>query len=189
MKRAATLLVAIAIAGCVPFGAREADRYFVLEAASPPYGAAHGAVRRDVQVAPTTSASFYDTQSIAYSREPGTRAYYQFNYWTERPQRAIHAQLESRLPADAAKATLLLETRVDEIYHDALVPPGTVRIAITAALVDQASQAVIARRTFTRSAPAASYDASGAVRAFDEALGALIDDIVAWVDEHAARRP
>ena len=39
--------------------------------------------------APTTAASFYDTQDIVFSRSPGTRGYYQFGHWTERPQRVI----------------------------------------------------------------------------------------------------
>jgi cholesterol transport system auxiliary component len=179
--------MAALVAGCVSFGPREADRYFVLEAAWPPGVAAHAPSRHDVSVAPTTAASFYDTQSIAYSRAAGTRAYYQFNQWTERPQRAIHAQLASRLEGDSRKATFVLHTHLEEIYHDATVPPGIARIAIGAELVDAASRTVVARRTFSRSAPAPSYDADGAVRGFDQALGAVIDDIVAWVDERAAR--
>jgi len=181
------LLVAALVAGCVSFGSREADRYFVLEATSPPGVAAHAPSRHDVSVAPTTASSFYDTQSIAYSRAAGTRAYYQFNHWTERPQRAIHAQLASRLQGDGAKGTLVLHTHLEEIYHDAAAPPGIARIAIRAELVDAQGRRVIARREFTRSSPAASYDADGAVRGFDLALGAVIDDIAAWVEERAAR--
>jgi cholesterol transport system auxiliary component len=183
--RIAALLVAL-LAGCASFGPREADRYFVLEAAGAD-GAAH-ASPHNVSVAPTTAASFYDTQSIAYSRAAGTRGYYQFNHWTERPQRAIHAQLASRLANDGAQGTLVLRTHLEEIYHDAAVPPGTARLAIRAELVDAASRTVVARRTFSRAAPAPSYDADGAVRGFDAALGRLIDDIVAWVEEHADRK-
>ncbi len=139
-----------------------------------------------MSVAPTTSSSFYDTQDIVYSRAPGTRAYYQFNHWTERPQRAIHAQLASRLSTDAAKGGLVLDTRVDEIYHDALDSPGTAahHDSPRSSSIRRA-RAVLARRTFNRSAPAASYDASGAVRGFDEALGSLLDDIVTWVGQQA----
>jgi len=85
MKRAGILLAAAIVAGCA-LGAREADRYLILET---PASATPAATRGDVRAMPTTAAAFYDTQSIAFSREPGTRAYYQFNHWTERPQRAI----------------------------------------------------------------------------------------------------
>ena len=59
---------------------------------------------------------------------------------------------------------------------------------LTAQLSDPASRAVLARRTFTRSAPAASYDAQGAVQGFRQALGALLDDVAAWVEAESKAR-
>jgi ABC-type uncharacterized transport system auxiliary subunit len=47
---------------------------------------------------------------------------------------------------------------------------------------------VLARRSFSRSAPAASYDAPGAVQGFRQALGALLDEVVAWVDAETKLR-
>ena len=186
MKAVLGFLLAACVAACSLPGPLEPDRYFILEAsvaqdAAPRAGAS-------LAVAPTTAASFYDTQDIAYSREPGTRAYYQFNRWTDRPQRSIHRQLASRLEGGGPKGGLLLNTHLEEIYHDAAQEPGTARITIAAELVDAASRAVLARRTFTRSAPAASYDAPGAVRGFNQALAALVGDIEAWIDAQP-RRP
>jgi cholesterol transport system auxiliary component len=186
MKALVGFLLAACLAACSAPGPREPDRFFLLDT-----GAAQDAKPRAgaaVTVAPTTASSFYDTQDIAYSRAPGTRAYYQFNRWTDRPQRAIHAQLASRLEGGGAKGLLRLNTHLEEIYHDASEDPGTARITVAAELVDAASRAVIARRTFTRSAPAASYDAPGAVRGFNQALAALVGDIEGWVDAQS-RRP
>jgi len=186
MKAVSAFLLALGVAACSAPGPREPDRYFLLDA-----GPAREAKAREgapVAVAATTASGFYDTQDIAYSRAPGTRAYYQFNRWTDRPQRAIHAQLASRLEADGAKGALRLNTHLEEIYHDASQEPGTARITVTAELVEAASRAVLARRTFTRSAPAASYDAPGAVSGFNQALAALLGDIEGWVDAES-RRP
>lgn len=176
MSRAALILAAALLAGCMAQGPREPERYFILEA--PPGAKAATAV----ELPPTSVATFYDTQEIVYSRAPGTRAYYQFNRWTERPQRAIHAQLASRFAEGNPSPRLVLSTHLEEIYHDAAARPGTVRIKLSAQLSDAAKRSVVARRVFTAAAPAASYDAPGAVVAFDRALGALLDDIVAWVD-------
>jgi cholesterol transport system auxiliary component len=134
-------------------------------------------------------SGFYDTQEMAYSRSPGTRAYYRFNFWTERPQRSIQAQFAARLESAGAKPALRLRMHLDEIYHDAAEQPGTARIAVTAELVDPASRVVLARRSFSRSAPAASYDAPGAVRGFNQALAGLIGDIEAWVAAQARPKP
>ena len=78
---------------------------------------------------------------------------------------------------------------LDEIYHDASETPGTARISLIAELIDPAGRTVIARHTFKRSAPAASYDAPGAVQAFRQALAALLDEVVAWVDAEASPKP
>lgn len=181
MRRALVVFAATLLAGCLSSGARDADRYFILDAPSGGKSAA------PVRVAPMSAASFYDTQAIVYSRAPGTRAYYQFNHWTERPQRAIQAQLAARFPGGAAGGRRVLGLHLEEIYHDAAQPPGTARIAITAELADAATRAVLSRRTFSRSAPAASYDAPGAVQGFRRTLGELLDEIVAWVDQEAAK--
>lgn len=181
-----TLVLLLLLAGCFPIGGtREAQRYFVLEvpaqraAPASPQRAAALAVER------TSAASFYDTQDIVYSRSPGTRAYYQFNSWTERPSRRIHELLRSRLEGSGVSKNLVLRTHLEEIYHDAAVPPGVARIVLAAELVNTSSQAVVARRSFSRAAPAASYDAPGAVRGFSAALDALLDDVVAWVKDTA----
>lgn len=178
---AAALLVFVA--GCLPGGGtREAHRYYVLEAPEPtttPTGVAF-------VVPPTTTASFYDTQDLVYSRSPGTRAYYQFNGWTERPGRAIHQALQARLqPSGASKRSLVLRTHLEEMYHDAAQPPGTARIVLSAELIDPTRNVTIARRTFSESAPAPAYDAQGAVQGFRQALGTLLDEVVVWVTQQA----
>jgi ABC-type uncharacterized transport system auxiliary subunit len=187
MKPMGIVVLAASLAACSVPGPREADRYFVLDAGAVPAAAPRSGP--PVAVAPTTAPGFYDTQDIAYSRAPGVRAYYQFNHWTERPQRSIHALLAARLAGTGPRGGLRLDTHLDEIYHDAAEPPGTARITLTAELVDPAGRATLARRTFTRAAPAASYDAPGAVRGFNEALAALIGDVEAWVAASARQRP
>ena len=178
MTRAPLLAAALLLAACSVPGLQppsEPDRYFILEA---PAGAK---AQTAVALSPTSAASFYDTQEMVYSREPDTRAYYQFNHWTERPQRAIYGQLAGRFEA-SGKKQLVLRTRLDEIYHDAAQPPGTARIKLSAELVDPSKPDAVARQVFSASAPATSYDARGAVRGFDQALGTLLDEVVRWVD-------
>lgn len=187
MKAVMGLLWAVLLSGCVSSGTREADRYFILEA-SPRAGAA-ARPSAAVRVAPTSVESFYDTQSIVFSRAPGTRAYYQFNHWTERPHGAIHKALASRLDAGGQGSGLVLRTHLEEIFHDASAQPGTAHITINAQLVDPSRRAVLVRRTFSQAAPAASYDAPGAVQGFRRALADLLEQVAAWVEaEGSAKR-
>ena len=198
MKRALLAALAIFIAGCFSTGTRESQRYYVLEVPAGKQSAAKSTRTSTLLVAPTTIASFYDTQDIVYSRSPGTRAYYQFNSWTERPSRTIHVLLVERLERSGAfrnvaearsgvEGDLVLSTHIQEMYHDAVAAPGSAQVTLSAELARAGRAAPIARRTFNSSAQAASYDAQGAVKAFSEALGPLLDDLAAWVDDSAPR--
>jgi cholesterol transport system auxiliary component len=195
VKAWSILLLLSVLAGCVSPGEREAASYYVLQADGEP-PKAQGARQAALLVAPTVAADFYDSAQLVFSREPDTRGYYQLNRWTERPSRRIHALLVERLAASGAFRTvagtasgvhgdLVLGTQLEELYHQAASRPGSVRITLTATLSDPARRAILARRTFTRTAPAASYDAKGAVAGINQALGELLNDVVAWVDATA----
>lgn len=192
-RRAVVAGAAALLAACIPFGEQEPQRYYVLEprmeakrnvSANPREGT--------LLVAPTTASAFYETPQIVYSRAPGERAYYQLSSWTERPGERITYLLVRRLErarlfeavalaASGVQGSLVLNTYLADFYHDAATPPGRVEVALTAELVDNASSQLLARRAFQRSAPAPTHDAAGAVAAFNEATGAMLDDIATWV--------
>jgi ABC-type uncharacterized transport system auxiliary subunit len=186
MTRATAFAAALLLSACVGGTPTDPVRYFVLDPA-PGVTAAHR-VATAVIVSPTTAANFYGNTRIVYSDMPGVRARYRYSFWTERPQRVIHMQLQSRLqPAGATgrAGQLLLDTHVDDIYHDARTSPGAVQVTVTASLWDSRRNALVASRRFTRSVPATSYDAPGVAAGMRKAVGAVLDDIVAWVESHA----
>jgi cholesterol transport system auxiliary component len=189
--------LALGLAGCLSAGTREAPRFYVLEVPQSRAYETKETRRTTLVVQPTSASSFYDSTDIVYSRAPGTRAYYQYASWTEPPNRRIGALLLERLaasgafervaPAGDASGALLLRTHLEELYHDAASPPGNARVVLRAELIDPARRTVVAQRTFTRVVPAATYDAPGAVQAMRTAVGAILDDVAAWVDATAAR--
>jgi cholesterol transport system auxiliary component len=191
------LTLAGLLAGCSGLSAPPAHRYFVLDVA--PSRLAPGPLQRDVMllVAPTTAASFYDAQEIIYSRRTGERAYYQLSSWTEPPNRGLATLLAARVAAGGAfrgavatvggvRGGLLLRTHLVELYHDAVAPPGTARVTLSAELSDPGGRSMLAQRSFSASVPVASYDAAGAARGFGEALGPMLDEIAAWAAQAGA---
>lgn len=202
MKSAMTIalvtLLSAALAGCTSFGAQPPQRYYVLEVPASKDVADRTPRAATLLVAPTTVSSFYETQDIVYSRSPGTRAYYQLNAWTERPGPRITELLVTRLDRagsfgnvasviSGVRGDVVLDTHLTEFYHDAMSAPGSVRVGITAELLDPATRKLLARRNFARVEPAATYDAPGAVQAFNRALGGVLDEIAAWVESSANR--
>lgn len=182
MIRLGIVVLCAGLASCAAMGERQARRYYVLE----PRAAPAAMPRSAVSVAATTAASFYDTQDIAFSRSGGTRGYYQFNHWAERPQRVLGDALAARYASPGER--YILATHVVEIYHDAAQAPGVARVTVTAELIERPRRSSVSRRTFTREAPARSHDAAGAVAGFDGATAALLDDIVEWADREIAAR-
>lgn len=204
MKLNSAMLAAIAgallavLAGCASFAPQEVQRHYVLDASSGREQAAVAPRRATLLVAPVTVSGFYETTEIVYSRAPGVRAYYQLNAWTERPGPRLSDLLVMRLARAGSFATVatalsgvrgdvILGARLTEFYHDAAAAPGSVRVAVTVELTDPLRRVLLARRAFAQSAPAPTYDAPGAVQAFNAAVTALLDDIAAWVETSVPR--
>jgi len=188
------------LAGCLPNPAAvPPQQYFVLsDVAAAAAGQGSAAGRRTLLVNPTVTSSFYDTQNLVYSRTAGQRSYYQFAGWTERPGRRFSELLTRRLEARGAFATvasttsgikgdMLVNTRLEELYHDTSASPGRVVVEVTAEIVDYADRTMVARRRFSQSAPASADNAAGAVAAFNQAVSVLLDEMSAWVEASAKR--
>lgn len=159
------VLLALLLAACAPFGdTKQAQRYFVLE---PPHEAS---ASLPVRLGAVTASGFYDSEAIAYSRSPGTRGYYQLNSWTEPPARRIGELLARQ----AGEKGPVLNLHLLEMYHDAASSPGIVRVSLAAELAGR-------KKIFTGTAAAASFDAHGAVRGFNEAVGKILGEIEAWI--------
>ena len=170
-------------------------RYF----ASSPRRAARArrlAARCVLVLAPTTAASVLRHPGDHLQPRPGDRAYYQLSSWTEPPGVPVTRQLAARIHQSKAYravviagsgmgGNLVLATHVEEIYHDAAENPGTARVTLTAEMVDTKRRMLVDRRRFTASVPVPSHDAPGAVAGCRQALGLVIDQVVAWTGELA----
>jgi len=165
MRVLTNALIFLAVSACAPFGdTKQAQRYYVLEPR------VETSTSLPVRLGAVTASSFYDSEAIAYSRSSGTRGYYQLNSWTEPPARRI-GELLARQSGDKGP---VLNLHLLEMYHDAAISPGTARVSLAAELPGR-------KRIFTGAAPAASFDAQGAVKGFNEAIGKILDEMDAWI--------
>ncbi len=193
---AAAVLLALASSGCSIFGADLPARTWYeltdLQVGAAPVPEAKGN-SLVLLISPVSESSFYDGTAIAFSRQSGARAYYQYAAWTERPVKRLAQMLEHRLAArhsfgTVAQATagvrgdLLLNLRLEEIYFDAAQPPGSARVAVTAELLDWRVRKVIERKRFERVATADSEDPARAAAGFNRAITGVLDELSAWLE-------
>jgi len=196
MKHAIALL-ALLLAGCVNFAEDPNAPPITHYVLADPGGSASPAAAPDPRtllVLDTTASGFYDADSMAFSRSPGARSYYQYARWTERPGRRFADLMRARIEAQRSFAAvaavgghvrgdLLLDTELLEFYHDASSEPGHVRMVLRAELIDLGKRALIGRAVFEQRVDAASYDAAGAAQAFSVASGRALDELMLWLDE------
>jgi cholesterol transport system auxiliary component len=182
------------LAGCMSFQDVPPREYYVLDDLAKAGASGRAAPGGKVLLVSAASASpFYDTQNLVFSRAPGQRAYYQFAGWTERPGRRINDLLMRRLDARGSfksvaattagiKGDFVLSTRLEEFYHDTGANPGSVRVEVSAEIVDYAGRAMVGQRAFAQTLPVTGGDAQAAVTAFNRAVTTLLDEMAAWIE-------
>lgn len=196
------LPLALLLAGCVNFGLAGEDdpralAYYVLEDVGRPAPPASPAPRT-LLLADTTAGAFYDSDGMAFSGSPGTRGYYQYARWSERPGKRFTDLLLMRLDREKVVAAvaqsgsnvrsdLLLLTDIVEFYHDAAQSPGTVRMELRAEVVDLKTRKLLDRKTFVQSIGVSTFDAAGAHKAFNEAATRTLGEVADWLKELASR--
>lgn len=202
MRKFVCLPLLLALSGCVNLGLggdKDAPPiiYYVLEDAgrTTPMPAPSSL---NLLMADTEAGAFYDTDDMAFSNQPGTRGYYLFARWSERPGKRFTDLLLGRLEREKIFMTVtqsgsntrgdwLLATEIIELYHDAAQQPGSVRMELRAEVVSLNTRTLLARRTFTQSVAVTSYDAAGAHKAFNEAATRTLNEMADWLKELSAK--
>lgn len=196
--------LSLALGGCISLdgkGGAVPTVYYVLDDAVPaePHAPAEVAMTaaapqqamQTLLVLDTTSSGFYDNDQLVFSREAGTRGYYQFARWTERPGKRFADLMRSRLDrlgsyrvaaaSGQVRGDLLLDSELVEFYHDARSGPGQVHLLLRAELLDIRQRKLLDRRVFEQRVPVATYDAAGAAAASGVAVARTLDQVSAWL--------
>ncbi len=75
---------------------------------------------------------------------------------------------------------LQLDLRDDQAVYRTPAGPPEIDVTITAKLIEYSSSRVVASHTFHQSVPASGTGVPAVAQAFDNALGALVHDVVGW---------
>ncbi len=135
-----------------------------------------------------------DTSRIALSRSAVSLDYYADAEWTDRAPLLVQTALvdafekSGAVPAVARdsvglRADFVLETEIRdfEAVYDSPNGPPHVSIGLTAKLIKIPERKIVAQISIAKQAAAAANDIPAVVRAFDEALGAAVADVVTGI--------
>ncbi len=165
---------------------------YVLEppAAGRPANAArpHGAT---LVVAELRTRSGYDTPRMAYVKRDYTLDYYANSQWADTPARMLqpllvnalestgHYSAVLRAPAPVATG-LRLDAEIVRLEQVFTTKPSHMRISLRVLLIDTRNGQVLGQREFDADVPTPSDDAYGGVRALNQALAPLLNDVAAF---------
>jgi cholesterol transport system auxiliary component len=199
MRPVAAALAVVILGGCLGGQGAPPTTYFVmadLTPASVPAPSGVAVVPRTLAVSGTAGDAFYDVENLVFSRAAGSRAYYQFAAWTDRPSRRVATLVERRLESRkyfvsvssitaGVSADVLLNVIVEELFHDLAVKPPVVRVQLAGEVVDWRTRTLMGRRSFAVAVPVAQDDAKSAVDAINRGVSQLLDELVPWVEATA----
>lgn len=140
------------------------------------------------------AAPFLNSQRIAFG-EGNTRGYYQFSSWVEAPPQRLQYILIDKLRQASLFSTvisestplspeLVLNSELQEFYHDKGDPPGNVKVIMNVELIDFRQKKLLAQQLFTVEKEVKDYSATGAVNAFSQAVEALSQELLNWVKQN-----
>ena len=192
-RRLAPIVTLLALAGCSGLlgGSAPAHLYRLTPKASFPANLPRRSVQLliDVPVAPAG----LDSSQIALTRSPVSIDYFADSEWTDRAPLLVQtALLESFENSNAINAIdresvgldanfiLKTEIRHFEAIYDSPNGSPDVWVALNIRLVNPSSRDIIDRASFERHQPALANEVPSIVAAFDEALGAVMKEVVVW---------
>jgi cholesterol transport system auxiliary component len=197
-RRAATTLLAVALAGCTSMLAGPARQlYQVTPKTTFPPGLPHVPAQLliDLPVAPAG----LDTTLIALSQSAVSIDYFAGAEWTDRVPALVQAEMVDSFTnsrtfaavdrvASGLLADLILESEIRhfEAQYSSPSTPPTAYVAINLRLVRMPDRVITGQTSVTRKRPASSNDVPHIVLAFNDALGGVMKDIVAWTARNAA---
>jgi len=182
----------LALAGCaLPQDSSPPQQAYLLEvgAFTPPPAPARRSSRKILLVTVSREAAGFDSNRIAYTREPPKLNYYQDSVWSDTPAKMLLPILVRAFESSGAfkavvspPSPVLADRRVDvdviRLQQEFMMTPSRVRLTVRIKVVEMKNGHVLETRLFEALEPAPSENAAGAARAANAAVQKVLSEMV-----------
>ncbi len=184
------LLAVLALAGCtLPQDKSPPPQTYVLEVGTFAPPLARRSSGKTLLVAAPRAAPGFDSNRIAYTREPLKLDYYSNNVWSDTPAKMLLPVLVRAFEGTGAfkavvspPAPTLANMRVDvdviRLQQEFMTQPSRVRLTARIKVVDMKSGHVLGTQVFEALEPAPREDAYGAAQAANAAVRKVLGDMI-----------
>lgn len=184
-----TLWTLLVLAGCaLPQDSSPPQQAYLLEvgAFTPPTRRSSGKI---LLVTVSKEAAGFDSNRIAYTREPPKLDYYKDSVWSDTPAKMLLPILVRAFESTGAfkavvspPSPVLADVRVDvdviRLQQEFMTMPSRVRLITRIKVVEMKSGHVLETRLFEAIEPAPSENAAGAARAANAAMQKVLGEMV-----------
>lgn len=147
---------------------------------------------KSIKIAPIQSVLYLRTNEITYIKDNELSSYSK-HLWKSSPVNALSVLLSSKFEKNRLfqvvlnansqiQADLLLELRFDAFEQVFYNNKSAINLALSASLIDNKSKKLLGVQHFRYNVSVEKIEPSAAVAGFDEALNALGDDMVLWIN-------
>ena len=185
------LWVLLALAGCaLPQDSSPPQQAYLLEVGAftppPPVRRSSGKI---LLVTVSKEAAGFDSNRIAYTREPPKLDYYKDSVWSDTPAKMLLPILVRAFESTGVfkavvspPSPVLADVRVDvdviRLQQEFMTMPSRVRLITRIKVVEMKSGHVLETRLFEALEPASSENAAGAARAANAAVQKVLGEMV-----------
>lgn len=193
---AGLLLMALALAGCMlPRDQTPPPQAYLLEVGTYTPPPAQRSSGKTLLVTVPGTAPGFDSNRIAYTREPPKLDYYNDSVWSDTPARMLLPVLVQAFegtgafravvsPPSPVLADLRVDVEIIRLRQEFMIQPSQVRLIARIKIMDMKSGIVLDTRVFEAFEPAPSEDAAGAARAANAAVRKILDEMVPFALNH-----
>ncbi|MDQ5909120.1 MAG: trans aux protein [Pseudomonadota bacterium] len=187
------LLGFLALTGCaLPQDSSPPPQAYLLEVGAYTPPPARRSSRKVLLVTVSKEAPGFDSNRIAYTREPPKLDYYQDSVWSDTPAKMllpilVRAFESTRAfkavvsPPSPALADVRVDVDVIRLQQELIAMPSRVRLTTRVKVVEMKSGHVLETRLFEAIEPASSENAAGAAQAANAAVQKALGEMLPFV--------
>lgn len=183
-------LFALAVAGCaLPQDSSPPQQAYLLEVDAFTPQPARRSSGKILLVAVSREAPGFDSNRIAYTREPPKLDYYKDSVWSDTPAKMLLPILVRAFedtgafkavvsPPSPVLANLRVDVDVIRLQQEFMTTPSQVRLIARIKVVEMKSGHVLETRLFEAMEPAPTENAAGAARAANAAVRKVLSEMI-----------
>lgn len=183
-------LFALAVAGCaLPQDSSPPPQAYLLEVSAFTPQPARRSSGKILLVAVSREAPGFDSNRIAYTREPPKLDYYKDSVWSDTPAKMLLPILVRAFedtgafkavvsPPSPVLANLRVDVDVIRLQQEFMTTPSQVRLIARIKVVEMKSGHVLETRLFEAIEPAPTENAAGAARAANAAVRKVLSEMI-----------